>query len=294
MLAEYLQRWDTCKYLQKLTKTCKNLQKRDLELIFKGAFTMTGLIPPFLTIALTGTPGTGKTEVSKRLEEEGYRILHLTEFIREYNIPSERDADRDCDVVDMDALEEAVFEYQRQASRNYAKHFLNSNLCSDDIHSAPENLPVLFIESHMAHYLCDLAIVFRTHPNVLKIRLDERGYSDKKVMENVLAESIDIVLCDCFDYCRRIYEINTSASPVGETAECLKELAHALYDDESEKHIELDEQPGEQPDSAANSVFIDDGAVIYESGDDEPDYVKESHPILAKYLPGKNDWSDVI
>ena len=275
---------------------------------------MTGLIPPFLTIALTGTPGTGKTEVSKRLEKEGYRILHLTEFIRDYNIPSERDIDRDCDVVDMDALEEAVFEYQQQERRNYIKRFSESNLCSDDIHSAPENLPVLFIESHMAHYLCNLAVVFRTHPNTLKIRLDERGYSDKKVMENVLAESIDIVLCDCFDYCRRIYEINTSASPVRETVECLKELAHALYDDEFEKYKEMNKhsESAAYPASEAMSVegvpldiidpienvngneTMDDGAVIYEGGDDEPDYVKESNPILAKYLPGKNDWSDVI
>jgi Predicted nucleotide kinase (related to CMP and AMP kinases) len=276
---------------------------------------MTDLIPPFLTIALTGTPGTGKTEVSKRLEKEGYRILHLTEFIRDYEIPSERDVNRDCDVVDMDALEEAVFEYQKQTQRNYAKHFSNSRLRLENIHSTPENLPVLFIESHMSHYLCDLAVVFRTHPNVLKIRLDERGYSDKKVMENVLAESIDIVLCDCFDYCRRIYEINTSATPVSETAECLKELAHALYDDELKKYMEMNDHAESLLRSSSGSTYedgppfsdiidsienidgseiIDDGAVIYEDGDNEPDYVKESNPILAKYLPGKNDWSDTV
>jgi len=276
---------------------------------------MTDLIPPFLTIALTGTPGTGKTEVSKRLEKEGYRILHLTEFIREYNIPSERDSERDCIVVDMDSLEEAVFEYQQQERRNYAKHFFDSQLCLEDIHSAPANFPVLFIESHMAHYLCDRAVVFRTHPNILKIRLDERGYSEKKVMENVMAESIDVVLCDCFDYCRRIYEINTTASPIHETVECLKELAHELYDDELKKYSASNEQPEPAAHSASEAVhaeelppsdiinslenedgseIFDDGAVIYEDGDSESDYFEETNPILAKYLPGKNDWSEVV
>ena len=269
---------------------------------------MTGLIPPFLTIALTGTPGTGKTEVSKRLEKEGYRILHLTEFIRDYDIPSDRDSDRDCDVVDMDALEEAIFEYQQQEHRNYTKHFSDFRLCFDDIHSAPANLPVLFIESHMAHYLCDLAVVFRTHPNILKIRLDERGYSDKKVMENVLAESIDVVLCDCFDYCRRIYEINTSASSISDTTECLKELIHALYIDEfkkyemNQKSMSIDSVPNDASDLPSEIIecvkkgddFLEDGAVIYEDGDGEPDYFEEADPILNKYLPGKNDWSDAI
>ena len=274
---------------------------------------MTYLIPPFLTIALTGTPGTGKTEVATRLEKEGYRILHLTEFIREFNIPYEHDADRDCDVVDMDALEEAVFEYQQQERRKYVKHFLDSHLSLDNIYAAPENLPVLFIESHMAHYLCELSVVFRTDPHILKIRLDERGYSEKKVMENVLAESIDVVLCDCFDYCRRIYEINTTASPVRETVECAKELVHALYDDEFKKYKEIYEKneklpapdltPVEDSESPFSEILsfnedddglLGDGAVIYEDGDSESDYFEEADPILAKYLPGKNDWSDMI
>jgi len=267
------------------------------------------LAPPFLTIALTGTPGTGKTEVSKIMEEEGYHVLHLTEFIREQKIPSERDEERNCDIIDMDALEEAVFEYQRQAHRLYAHHFIENKLTFEDFHKNAADLPVLLIESHMAHYLCDLSIVLRTHPNTLKIRLDERGYSEKKVMENILAESIDVVLCDCYDYCRRVYEIDTTAITVSETMACLKELIHALYEDELQKYSELNDKMNscagdyELQQAIAAGVPLadilstrdeeDNGAVVY-TDDNEPDFVIETNPILLKYIPGKNDWSEVV
>ena len=161
----------------------------------------------------------------------------------------------------------------------------------------------------MAHYLCDLSIVFRTHPSTLKIRLDERGYSEKKVMENVLAESIDVVLCDCYDYCRRVYEIDTTAITVAETTACLKELIHALYDDELKKYLELNAKMASFADDHEMQQAIaagmpladilhtmdaeDSGAVIY-TDDNESDFVVETHPILVKYVPGKNDWSEVV
>ncbi|WP_318784984.1 adenylate kinase family protein [Methanimicrococcus hacksteinii] len=266
------------------------------------------LFPPFLTIALTGTPGTGKTEVSKQLESEGYRILHITEFIRRYNIPSERDDERDCDVVDMDALEEAVFEYQQQIRREFNQKVFLENLKLEDLHKSPEFLPVLLVESHLAHYLCDLSVVLRTHPNTLKERLNERGYSDKKIMENILAESIDVVLCDCFDYCRRIYEINTTEMDIEKTAGCLKELIHALYDDEFNIYSALMEKMNVTAESIAVRTFSgcfpisdvldtleDDGAVVYEDGDDDVgDYMEEKNPILMKYVPGQNDWSELV
>ncbi|MDR0767315.1 MAG: adenylate kinase family protein [Methanosarcinales archaeon] len=265
------------------------------------------LFPPFLTIALTGTPGTGKTELSRKLESEGYRILHVTEFIKKHNIPSERDDERDCDVVDMDALENAVFEYHQQVRNEFNLKYHTDGLTLQDLHKSPEYLPVLLVESHLAHYLCDLSVVLRTHPYTLKDRLNERGYSDKKVMENVLAESIDVVLCDCFDYCRRVYEIETTNLTVDETADCLRELIHALYDDElktyeilMDKVQAFSENIAAQQEAAAGLTaadvlstysFEDDGAIIYSDNDEVGDYVIENHPILMKYVPGKNDWS---
>lgn len=268
------------------------------------------LFPPFLTIALTGTPGTGKTEVSKKLEADGYNVLHITEFIKARSIPSERDDDRDCDVVDMDALETAVFEYQQQVRSEFNQKLFSEKLTKEDLNKSPDSLPVLIIESHLAHYLCDLSVVLRTHPNTLKCRLTERGYSDKKVMENILAESIDVVLCDCFDYCRRVYEINTTDMDIDETGACLKELIHALYDDELSTYLSLMEKMDAfSGDFAAQQAIAagmpmtdvlgayahdDGGAVVYDGSDDIDDYAVEHNPILIKYVPGKNDWSELV
>jgi adenylate kinase len=250
--------------------------------------------PLFLSVALTGTPGTGKTAVSKKLKEEGYKILDLTQFIQEKNIPSDYDSERDCMVVDMDALEKAVYKYQDDLANDFRKSYFEKNMMPADFYTSPANLPVLIIESHLAHYLCSYSIILRTHPHVLKIRLDERGYSDKKVMENVLAESIDVILCDCFDYCHRIYEINTTDITLSESVRSVQELVQALYEDELEKldaHIKKNGNP--YCTCARASAIEEEGVEIYYNNEIDMDYVDESHPILSKYTPGKNDWSDL-
>jgi hypothetical protein len=37
--------------------------------------------------------------------------------------------------------------------------------------------------------------------------------------------------------------------------------------------------------------FEDDSAIVYSDNDEVGDYIMEKHPILMKYVPGKNDWS---
>ncbi|WNY26815.1 adenylate kinase family protein [Methanolapillus ohkumae] len=299
--------------------------------------------PPFLTIALTGTPGTGKTQVAKLLEAEGYQVLHLTEFICSCKIPVERDDERDCNIVDMDSLEESFFEYQKEKRHDFENKIQNMSLSDDEFiqHTKqPKNLPVLLVESHLAHCLCDLAVVLRSHPAVLKERLDGRGYSEKKVQENVLSEAIDIILCDCFDYCRRVYEIDNSSQKISDTVSCVKELIHALYEDEflkfrsfvsqmneknkckckSKKQNISDSNPAQPVVSSGFaaksrqdvknisgqdlediplaelagtiSVIEEEGVVVYEG--DYDDALDETHPVLMKYIPGKNDWSGLV
>ncbi|MDV0446653.1 hypothetical protein MsAg5_05030 [Methanosarcinaceae archaeon Ag5] len=260
--------------------------------------------PPFLTVALTGTPGTGKTQVSKLLEKDGYSVLHLTEFIAECNISVERDVERDCNIVDMDALEEAVLSFQNKIRGGFERKIKEHNFSDEaflQFTRDPKNLPMLIIESHMAHCLCDLAVVLRSHPTVLKERLDARGYSERKVHENVMSEAIDVVLCDCYDYCRRVYEIDNSSLKLSETADCVKEIVHALYEDEFLKFRSYLSKNGENiPDLTGGgteppsglTVVEEEGVVIYES--DYDDAMDETHPVLIKYVPGKNDWSNLV
>lgn len=229
--------------------------------------------PDILTVALTGTPGTGKTTVSRILEKRGYPVLFLTEFVRENNIPSDRDEERDCLVVDMDALEKAV-----------ADHISKMPVPTDDRSS------VLVIESHMAHYLTGTAIVFRTHPDILKTRLGPRGYSDEKIHENVMSEALDVILCESYDWCGTVLEIDNSNKDPEASADAVEEIIGAL--------LRIRENGGaESVDSEsvdADIGEVDDCGVEIFTGDDEvsgDETFLEKDAILRKYVPGSIDWS---
>jgi adenylate kinase len=121
-----------------------------------------------MKIALTGTPGTGKTTIGKMLRDDyGLKVVDLNEVIHAYQYYVEWDEDRDCGVVDLKALKAHEF--------------------SDG----------LVLEGHLSHHLLvDRVIVLRTDPVVLHARLREKGYSDRKIQENVEAEILDIILVE--------------------------------------------------------------------------------------------------
>ena len=48
----------------------------------------------------------------------------------------------------------------------------------------PDGLTI--IDGHLAHHLpCDVVVVLRCDPDILRSRLEERGYAEKKINENV-------------------------------------------------------------------------------------------------------------
>jgi len=110
-----------------------------------------------MLIGITGTPGTGKTSVTVRLEEKpGYQVIHLNELIREEKLYSEVDSERDCIVADMDLVEQRVME-------------------KVDIFS-----PVTILDSHLSHHIADIVIVLRVSPDKLRERLQQRNYFENK------------------------------------------------------------------------------------------------------------------
>jgi adenylate kinase len=144
------------------------------------------------TVALTGTPGTGKTTVSELVTDRlGIEVLHLNDTIREAGLFSERDAERDSLVADVDAVESWLTEYR-------------SRLDGDDN---------LIVESHLAHLLdVDCAVVLRCHPESLKPRLRDRGEPEASVAENAESEALDTVLAAAVDRLGEgsVWEIDTT------------------------------------------------------------------------------------
>jgi adenylate kinase len=141
-------------------------------------------------VAVTGTPGTGKTTATTLLDGP---VVHLNELIRDAGLWTERDTDRGSVVADLDAVREAVGDRSG------------------------------IVESHLAHHLdADRIVVLRCHPDTLEERLRERGASESKATENAESEALDVVLSEAVERhgADSVYEVDTTdRTPAGVAAE---------------------------------------------------------------------------
>ena len=140
-------------------------------------------------IAVTGTPGTGKTTIARLLADAlDAEYFDVTGAVRE-GTSAGYDEKRDVPIADLDALREA----------------------------APEDG---VLDGHIAHHLePDAVIVLRCRPDVLRSRLEERGWSDEKIRENVESEALDIVLAEALDTDAPVFEFDTTEATPKETVE---------------------------------------------------------------------------
>ncbi|MDR1405507.1 MAG: adenylate kinase family protein [Candidatus Methanoplasma sp.] len=147
-----------------------------------------------MMIAITGTPGTGKTRLSEELRLREYEVLDLDEHIRKNGLLGNRDNKRDTYCVDTDRLDISLEEYRTKE--------------------------LIFIEGHISHCVnCDRIIVMRCAPDMLAERLGKRGYSDGKVTENVQAEILDVILCEASECGVPVFELDSSEDSVAITAD---------------------------------------------------------------------------
>lgn len=148
-------------------------------------------------IAITGTPGTGKTSVSEELRSRGYRVLDVNNHLKENGLLDKKDVLRDTYEVDMDLLNDSL---------------VNVRSSGDTV----------FIDSHLSHCLdCHMIVVLRCDPMVLAERLRSRGYSDSKIAENVQAELLDVILCEAADSDIPVYEVDCTSGSASDTADIL-------------------------------------------------------------------------
>ncbi len=150
-----------------------------------------------MRIAITGTPGTGKTTVSDLVETE-LSIVHLNDVIPEAGLTQGYDSERESWIADIDGLNE------------YAAGW------SD----------VIF-ESHVAHHIpVTKVIVLRCHPDELHQRLRDRGEPEEKVEENVLSEAHDVILTETVTIhgTENVYEIDTTGKSPEDVALSVEEV----------------------------------------------------------------------
>ncbi|QSG12654.1 Broad-specificity NMP kinase [Halapricum desulfuricans] len=118
-----------------------------------------------MRVAVTGTPGTGKTTATDLLVSD-FEVIHLNEVIRERDLTTGRDDERDTLITDLDAVASWL----------------------DDRED-------VVVESHLAHeFDADRVIVLRCAPEVIERRLRERGESAESARENAESEALDVIL----------------------------------------------------------------------------------------------------
>ncbi|SFR48542.1 adenylate kinase family protein [Halorubrum sodomense] len=134
-------------------------------------------------VAVTGTPGTGKTTATALLDGE-YDVIHLNDRIKsDDDLWSERDDDRDTLVADLDAVRADLGDWAG------------------------------VLDSHLAHrFDVDRVVVLRCHPETIESRLRERGESPETAAENAESEALDVILSEAVAEhgAENVYEVDAT------------------------------------------------------------------------------------
>ncbi|SEQ05716.1 adenylate kinase family protein [Natrinema salaciae] len=149
-----------------------------------------------MRVAVTGTPGTGKTTATELLASRSsdsgadddshpdLEVIHLNRVLEDDGLYTEVDTDRDSKVADLAAIGEWL-----------------------------EGRDEVVIESHLAHHFdADRVAVLRCRPETLEERLLERGETAAKARENAESEALDVILSEAVDEhgLESVYEIDTT------------------------------------------------------------------------------------
>lgn len=156
------------------------------------------------TVFITGTPCTGKTTISEFLSNRlDCKLVKINDLAIENDFVLGIDEDKGYKIIDIDALNDKVLE----------------------IISDSDGL--IIFEGHLAH-LCsgaDKVIVLRVNPEILRIRLEERDYSESKIRENLEAEALGVCTAEAFDeYGDKISEIDVSDLSIEDIVKLLCEV----------------------------------------------------------------------
>jgi adenylate kinase len=141
-------------------------------------------VPEFV-LAVTGTPAAGKSTLAKRLSKDlDARLIDLSKLAHERGIDKAQDRKRDARIIDARIL----------------KRELKAEIDGDAV-----------LDGLMSHLVCPTHIlVLRCDPRVLQKRMVERGYGRQKIMENLQAEYLSVILVESLKRSKNVLEVDNT------------------------------------------------------------------------------------
>lgn len=142
-------------------------------------------------VVVTGSPGTGKTKIAKKIaKEKNAKYLDVNKIIKKYKLREEYDKKRKTWIVDVSKLNKVLIDLIKKSKKK------------------------LVIDSHLSHYLpkehVSLCVVCKCDLKILKKRLEKRGYSKAKIRENIDAEIFDVCLNEAKEFGHKVKVVDTT------------------------------------------------------------------------------------
>jgi len=140
-------------------------------------------------IIVSGTPGTGKTTFARKLaKEKNFEYIDVNKVGEDNDLSESFDKVRDTKIIDTDKLNKSLIKLIKDKN--------------------------VVIDSHLSHYLpkeyVDKCYITKCSLPTLKKRLEERGYSKKKVRENMDAEIFDTCRIEALELGHDVEVVETS------------------------------------------------------------------------------------
>lgn len=169
-------------------------------------------IPIRRIIIITGTPGVGKTSVSAALASRiDAQLVSLGELIRKEKLYIGFDKERDTLIADIGKISRRVSEIISKAQKD------------------------IIIEGHLAVEVtpaeeASIVFVLRRNPEELKRILEERSYTERKIMENLAAEILDVCLFEAVKKfgVEKVCEIDVTSKSVDEVVQEILDVLGGL------------------------------------------------------------------